>query len=711
MEPGTNNGVLNAIFQSARPVPHMLNQPGGVEYLPFARPDDQKTGGQHTSTPPQDIFTNDPTPPDPYAAIRGIVNGEQVTLRSLITPRHEVPSSARSALYREIPSHLQTELTKTMITISRFMEFVEGLTEVDIKKGRIQRKIREWMERLPKLAETVIRYYTEEGLRPLRAILRLMDEAYAERDATAIRIDLDIARLNKQDPTGSLADEYIPALGRWLTKNIERDEEAKRLFRDFRPVVIRLPERTSFLIAGSNREQGALLVRLVMEKLKGLEKDIREELIRLQSLGKIAKEVDLTRFSPTGVVHYTTMPLGSFMTKYKAAKQLESARRIPRPVASSKVMDEIARLNAETVLLKEARPQQAMLVGGFTVYGHIDPIIGGDENMLRGLEEYIRERKGTIPLGRYGYEGEKDPYVKSRERYPDLTHAVAEITRPIHIKGGGSLEYLTSIIQELISGKNPSLELLEQLKRAAKDLVQRLLNMGEEGRRDSQYLMLMKPTRTMGDKNANFFVEQVGLIHAFLQRAGVDAKYNVIAAIELDDMKASLGKYPPRGDVDTRFQGYRELVFKVFEELGLLPPVIAAEGDQIRIAYSTRRIDGTEVDPELPLRVYQQRLKRSEASKKRYFQPTVKVEVGGEVQRLPLWIKEDGSYVPSRHRPNGARPYMKTVTATVAWTHADFSTARGVERIDPDVRRLYQYIDELKGKNGPRKEGLGRLSN
>lgn len=649
-----------------------------------------------------------------YDNITADINGTTIRLRDILTPTHDIPSRERTELYRLIPEHLRTAHTSRLLRIAEIREFFNELTAANLHRnlGRVKAAAHE----LKRLTGSIIEMYTEKGLRPLNGILRLVNEAYNGRNATAVRIDFDIGILNKRDQTGSLADEYIPAIGNWLLSKIEYSDEAVRIFGDFLPVVIRLLERTSFIIVGSNSEQGRKLVEFVKRKLTTFEDDIRGILLAQQKEGHIAQSVDLSSFRPTATVYHSTLYFTSFMERQRRVMHISNIKQVPRHMVISLIEKELTRFNAEAVWLKDHSPAKMLTIGGFRIYNNSAlPKKNANEGIINSLKTYIARRKGTIPFGVFGFEDETDPEVRSYNRFPDIRHAVGEITRPRRIKGGGSLEYFLDRVYQLTQNNNKQRdgELLNNIKRAAEDLCQRLLNMGEEARHDPQYLALMKPTRRTDGENANFFMEQIALLEAFLRLAGHGhVKYNIIATIEFDDAKASLDAIPPSGATDARFQGYRKLLLTTAESLGLYPVIVAAEGDQLRAAFAGVNMAGAAIDPALPLSRYQLDLRRIGELKNEFFQPTVKFERGEQLLRLPVWFDPTtGNMMATRARPKGAVPWKKVVGATISYAYVDLSTPDGVVDADKKIRCMFKYIDKkLKFQHGPFiKQGFGRL--
>lgn len=653
----------------------------------------------------------------PTSELGNVINGK-ITYADINNTQLTILPAERLELYRHSPPHLRTAHTDRLLKIGDLWKYFKSLKPEDFKKR--SQKIREAASELKELTFDVIDLYTEGRLLPIFGVSRLTNEAYRGRDATAIRFDFDIGTLNRLvDPTGSLADEFIPAIGDWFNDKIVSDRQAFYLFGEQPLTVIRLPERTSFVVIGPNSEEGKELVNFVTSELKYFTWDMQNRLLEAQKKGRIAPDVDISAFEPTATAHYTTIHLKGFMEEYRSNHNLSPIRKIPRYKVVNHVLDELRRLAGETTYLKAYPPAEpAIVVGGFFVYGD-EALPKESEPMYQSLTEFIGGGRGFIPFGRFGFQDEKDPETRFIHEYRDIPHHLGDIYSQSRGGRKGALEYFLQMVDSLTLhpalARTPKLDLF---RKTTDSLVMLVLNIGEEARRDSKFPSPVKSIRTWSKEPADFFLEQVGSLEYLSLEGLKGVKYDILATVEVDDGRSFTTQHPIVSLIDEDFQRIKWLIFDIEKEMELYPPVVAAEGDQIRVAVPSVTKNGVKLMPEDILKYYQQRVHRWFADKQ--FQPYAKV-VGedGELVRLPIWVdKESGELKVADRQPKKYVPWEKALTVTISYTEmpdlsklGSASEASGAEKANRKIHLMFKYIDKnLKAQNGPFvKEGFGRL--
>lgn len=644
-------------------------------------------------------------------------NAEAV-IDGIFDSNHIVDARERFRLYNMIPENVLTAHTARMMEIEKLWDFLKDLSPADF--ARKLDEIKAATHKLVELSYDIIRVYTNDGLLPNFAVSRLVKAAYAGEDVTAIRFDLDVSGLNSGDPTGTHADEYIPEVGDWLHTNVVTSFNIYRLFGGVPPVVVQYPNRTSFALFGPNRERGKKFIEFVMGRLAFYEEDMRAALSIAQAEGLIAPDVDVANFSPTGTIHHTTIHLREFMQDYARRYRLRGIADVPTHEVIAHVLSEMRRVAAETTFLNDHAVADAVRIGGLAVYG--DEALPLPLNSEYGsLLEYIRTGHGSIDFGRFGYQNEEDPETRAMMEHPDVALNLKDITSLRQPngngggrQGGGAIENLSYWVERFVA--NPALaqksELFHLFKAEVENMARLVLNLGEEARRAFNFTPTMKSTRRIRGENADFFMEQIGLMNRLLRNLGYErAAYDVLATIEVDDGRAFGRAFPSKDGVDGNFQMIKKLLFDTARQMKMFPPIVAAEGDQIRVAISSMGRLGDAIEPEAFLRAYQRNLRNWHRERGYHFQPYAKVKAGRRMMRLPVWTDRRGSYVAQKERPPGFVPFMKVLTATAVWTlMPDLTAGNAASQVNSQVRQGFRYIDKFaKGQRGYHKEGLARL--
>jgi hypothetical protein len=649
-------------------------------------------------------------------------------IRAIFASGHVVGAKDRPDIYELVPGELLTAHTARLIRIKQLYEELMALAPADFADDARRAAIDGYVREFAELAHDVIDMYTEGGMLPSFAVNYLVRTAYAMEDASAVRMDFDVSRLNALDDTNALGDEFIPETGYWLNDSIVSDAGLFRLFGYSQPVAMRYPERTSFAVFGKNGERGANFVECVLDKLQGFEGDMRGTLVGIQAAGFIPPAVDVPNLRPRASVYHTTIRLKDFMNRYMRKHGLISPSQVPRHKIIEHVLGEMRRLAAEAVFLKAHMREKADIESGFAVFEPSD--LPADRSPLRvRLDEYKRRGIGTIPYGRFGFQDEKDPAVRAYLELPDVALNLRDITSPMlgnqddsiergEGRGGGAIEHVAHwtnrFLREPALAENPMF--MHLFQKEVNNLAILALNMGEEARREFRYTPTMKSTRRVRGQNADFFVEQIAMMNALFEKVGYDGVYyDTLAMVEVDDGRAFGRAFHNTDRVDTKFQIIKKLLFDIASEMGMLPPIVAAEGDQIRVAFSSRRMDGTAVDSEAYLRRYQSTVKDWYKKRGLVFQTDAKIYDGPAMYRRPVWYDGGDTFVASDERPEGLDPFKKPVTVTVVWGKIQRPKTKEDAKILNEMVRLGFRFVGTDGKrsnqwNCPyRKEGFARL--
>jgi len=615
---------------------------------------------------------------------------------------HEIPALERLEYYSLIPLHLRTAHTERMLEVGEILSYFETLTLADITDQSVV--VRKLAQELIEQTFKIVDLYVEDRLLPIFGVARLLNEAYQGHNSVAVRFDFDVGILNLLDETGSLGDEYVPLLGDWLLKHLSNNNEAFTRFNGHPPTVVRLPERTSFLIIGSNGATGQDLIDFVMSELVNFKSEMFDALSIAQKKDRISEEVDLHGLKLSATIHYTTLQLQNFMDGYMAEHGVEEKKFIPRRVIIDHIHSELRRLAGETIFFKAYPPTTPIIAhSGLTVYN--DTLLPPESDFLYdSLRTYVDEGRGFVPFGRFGYhvnyEPEPDPRTRAHLEFPDIPHNLGDIYR----EGGGAVVDFWKAVDGVIT--NPSPENFRLLRNYARGLALLVLNIGEEGRHDFRYPATMKSTRFIKGEPADFFTEQVGMLERIFA-----VKYDVISAIEVDDASTFTREHPPNDLTDSEFQHLKLLIFKVADKWNLYPPVVAAEGDQIRMAFVSKTAAGEPLDVEGFLKDYQ--LTVHSYYEDRPIHPVAKVETLHGLRKLPIWIHpETGELKVAPDQPMGFDRFSRTMTVTISYTDLpQLDSPEDVRQATEAVRLMFKYIGlNLKSQRGEfLKEGFGRL--
>lgn len=614
-----------------------------------------------------------------------------------LSPQFVLSTEERIDFYRRIPVEIRTLLSDKLVKIGELREFFLGLEPSDFaEKPEV---IHGQLKELSLLTFDVINAFTCDGLHFQNAISRLIKEARAGKDVTAIRMDLDITSLNKLDQTGSLADAYLPAFGEWLNRNIAN---SRYLPRGISPMVVQLPDRTSFLIVGANSGYGKVLMKFVELQLRDFERDMKEGLQEFQDSGKINPDINIADLHFGGVIHSSTLKLAD-LKKMSVAGIIDGATK------------ELIRLSAETTWLKAFDPDAKLIIGGFKLYSR-DVVEELDGTPMRAsLQIFVDSGRGFIPMGIFGYEDVADPVKKQALEHLNIPLKVGQITRPSN--GGAMLEKFGGMTITLIT--NPEKAYVEPLfsayKTMAESLTSDLISLGAEARTGLRYRATLR--------DMSHFAEQIAVHNSLLKEAGLPITYDKLFMIEIDDGRAFNIAYPKTDKVDTNFQMVNKLVFDTAAILNYFVPIVMATGDQILVSLPSFDADGKKVNPAQFANEYQKNVKSwyesapYEGKVGMTFQPYAKV-VGedGKVVRLPVWVNGAGEFSVGKKPLPDYLPFMKTVTATVAWADVpNIATAEDVKVLRDLSHKGFSFIDsELKiqidpstGKPTYYKEGAG----
>lgn len=681
---------------------------------------------------------------------------------------HVLSVRQRLGLYGLIPDVYLTEHTKRMKKIGRIWTQL-GLVEPSDFKVR-SNDIEEATKQLIRLAYDVMGLYTQNGSLPHFAMRRLIKSAYAGEDVTAVRFDWDVSRLNKTDTTGSLADEFIPHVDGWLRTGIINSADLYALFGNIPPEAAQFPERTSFAIFGSNGRKSGMFVGYILNRLRLLEEDTRIELLESQENGYLSSDVEIMAVKPRAIIYHKILQLKDFMHAYVRENGLNSLEEVPRYKVIEHIMGQLDLLAAETTFVKTHAVADAVRIGGLLVYG---PSALPDRGHAKFdlLERFRKTGRGNVPFGRYGYQDEKDPRTRVKLEHPDVARDIRDLSSPMRItrtvdndriwdwvegmqkalaedqdtvmakdfpgdvyelqqdeypedvyelykEEGGAIEHLWHWVDAFT--RDPELAEREDLfglfKRELANVATLVLNMGEEARREFRFTSTFKSTRRIDGEKADFFVEQMSLMNGLLAKLGYkDTRYDVLAMVEVDDGRAFGMSYPKADHVDGQFQIIKRLLFDVSKNMGLFPPVVAAEGDQIRVAFSSMSRKGTRFNPKIYLKKYQAAVKEWYEARGLSFQAYAKIEDGDAVLRIPVWVNDEGEFHTGEKAPEGFYGYKKVVTVTVAWTLTpDLKTESDATTLNSRVRMGFRYVDAVgKRKNAHgcpyRKQGLSRI--
>lgn len=610
------------------------------------------------------------------------------------------PCSSMGALrrcdsYEQIGAPFLTAHTARLLEVRGLRDRLYGLAPTDFYRNG--NEIASSVRKLTQLAYFVLDLYSERGLLPAFAIERLVNEAYKGKDAVAMQIDFDVWMHNRADKSGSLVDELIPALSDWFLTHIKNSKKAFEAF-GAPPTVVRTAQRTSFVVIGPNAEQGDEFIKFVMEELRHLEPDIKKSLCLAQTEGRVSAKVGFDDFKLTAAAHHSKM-------------RLKGLGRVSREDRLKEVSNELARLSAEVKFLKDNPPvDRGTLIGGVYVYD--DPALPIEiDPLYASLRYYVDKKAGFIFPGQFGYGHILDPEARARHEYPEYNDDIGLVSRPLHKNGGGAVERLLMMTDTFLAAPNRiSAEKLRRFKQAVDDLALRILNLGETARRFSRYPMLMKAKRYWeGEKQkerADFFVEEISRYENIF---GVE--YDKLVAIEVDDGRAFGENYPSPDLVDGHFQMIKKILFDMAKEYNLYPPVMAAEGDQIRVAFSTTTADGGKIDAEEFLREYQRRVREHFAPMQ--FQALAKVETRDGPRKLPVWVNDDGKFLVQSVMPAGFKPFKKGLTVTLSYADkASLSSEGSSAVVNWLIRQMFDYIDTLKSQRGIFvKEGFGKFEN
>ena len=666
-------------------------------------------GSAHPSDMPDSNFVSG----DPASGLSGVVRGgysmplterQRALLNDIVfNPELTTPALDRIGDYSRIPAHLRTELANKLIRVGEIYRDLISVQEVDFALR--PEEINALVQELDQLSREVIDFYTEKRSLPIFAINDLVNMTHEvgrnrelSGDAYLFRFDFDVGVLNNLiDTTGNAADIYVPSIFDLLRDSLGAE------FGGFPLSVARLPERTSYLVAGHGTPE---FVNHVVTGTGGYSINVKDLLLQGQIDGRISADVDLSRFDAGATVHYTRLHLRDFVDGYAKEHRLESTDKVPRDAVVDYLLSEFRRTAAETVFLKVFPKEPVMVQGGMYIFnGSSLPL--PDDPLHAALMGYVDRDAGFVSLG-ITLSGIQEPHPDASDweremvmelTFPNIPHDLGFMTRSREMHGGGVLERLEDLTRDIMARPETAAEHMGEFYQLISYIAMNDMHMGELGRRNFRFPIEVK---------WEHFYEEIGKLEAKFKGFGVDVKFGYFADIEIDNQSSYNRTYSERKT--DRINELKQVIMTVSRDHGV-PVVLSANGDQIRCAFG--RVNGSNPDYVALLRDIQ--ISVAKKFEEEPFQPAAKIETGRGMKKVPIWVNAvTGKYAEAMEIPvgEGWEPFLKTLTVTIA--HAplpDISTPEGVAVAEAQSGRGITEIDAvLKKQNGRYgKQGFGQI--
>lgn len=452
-------------------------------------------------------------------------------------------------LYRLVPEHLQTDLIRTAIRINDLYGFFETLTPEDFRTR--PEVIWANTQELYNLTYKSVGYYTRNNHHPATALEKALNMARQGKNALLIRIDYDIASLNKLDPSGALADKVVDYFDEWYTE-LEIDPVAWNTFGDNTPAYAQMMDRTAWMVVGPNSEEGNALLDYIIYQQAYAEDDVKKMLRTAQSNGEIPPpaQLNVEEVALRATIHHDTLHLKDFMSGYAGEHSLRSYAEVPRFEIVKQIIREMSRVTAQTAYLKSNPPPEgvgAWIDHHIYIYGPDALPTSAEPEAYATLQGDIAIGKKFVPFGLYGPGMDiQDPELRAQALNIDFRHAIGFLYRHPKFEGdGGAIERSAYLFDSMRKDGVTTAQVAEFLQNI-RFIAQHDLNMLEMGRRDVVNSFVMTPSEAL---------TQVAIYSAYY---GIP--YDIMHAEEIDDGNALTTTYPEKiddpvnGMVDAKFQ-------------------------------------------------------------------------------------------------------------------------------------------------------------
>jgi len=631
-------------------------------------------------------------------------------LERAASPVPELNWFEQLVLLKFIPTENRTPFTAKILETGQIIDFFRQLSQNDLSNPQIIAKIQTYAEKLRTFTPEILDVYSRNGTRAEFLISYLYNAALNGENAVTFRIDLNVTEMNYLDPTGNLGNEFLPYYGKKTHDRLTTPEAialAERV-----PAVTHQPDRTSFVIAGPSNGKTLPFRNFLFNQLNEVNLGLGADLQQMFQTGRIGANVDIASFEPQGVMRVKTIYLRDLIAAEAAKRGIVAsnpAAILPKEVVLDIIENQLKVLAAETTAVK-TMPQMApeTVIGGLKVYTDASFEMFTDPQRV-SMETFLG--RGYVPFWTFIPEDANiTPEQRAKLEFSDIAREINEVTSGNSKGEHGKLERFLLLAKEAVAEPQKFTPAkLAELKRAGAELGIALIEKGAEARRDARYPAMVNPDRNAGGEANDFFVEE---IIKFEKASGT--KYDALACVEVDNAKAFLIAYPVADKNDSSFQTIRKIIFETARDMGLPPIIVAAEGDQIRVAFATKTKDGRSISPTDFLAEVQSRI-RNKYSDRKFQQFEKYVDESGQMKRRPLWSDPHGRVFGMETEPALALGYKRHVTGlTVTCSHStmpDIYSEDGRKNANIKVGAMFKHIDgELKTQRGKHtKEGLGEL--
>jgi len=590
---------------------------------------------------------------------------------------------------------LRSWLSGAMIYVENTIDFLNDLTVEDISHD-LKKKLPLVSAMLEEIVQDLKSPYIDNGSLSLLALERIQNLLFRDKQASMLRLNINLTDANKVDTSSNLGTAYKHAVLEWLQKEFGERHISLN------------PEGSSFLAINVSRHEISC----------SLGRFAREILYRLRH----PEMYERYEFDPAVLDHFVPSATGMFLTMGTEGLEVDEVVESGDAEATLELqkrmigqIEESMRLLAVGSTLAEKDPASIGLISGMGVYDADDlPLLPGKPG-YEILKEKLELGTGYVPPSVYRSEFTRGTPTMDEEFriHPRFGHDFGHLDHPERKDTpggkddtpGGALQLLQKAILALSAaeGEEEIEFALETLKKTTRrfSLALDLGRIARSNPRNPAFVKWIQEVKLSdGTKLQDpYFVERVSLR---------PEKIVHLITLEIDSFKAFSDTYPV-DEADSHFWGVFDPFFEEARERGIDQPLITQiAGDLVALAVPVIDSEGNAVDIEEYVTSAQQRIK--EKYKDMPFQDRAKVKVkngnGYRIERLPMWQK--GNMVTSQERqPKGAEPFLTTLTVTAVATTAETPrTSHGRKLWEDNIALMASKIEALKEEKRPHKGGF-----
>lgn len=576
----------------------------------------------------------------------------------------------------QVDASIRSWLSTAMVYIESSLDFLGDLTLEQVTP-ELQRKLPLLSEMFEEIVQDLKSPYLDNGSLPLLSLERIQNLLFRDKNASVLRLHINMTEANKLDPSGNLGTAYKRAVLEWLQREFgERNISLN-------------PEGSSFLAINISRHA-------ISCSVGRFEREIKYAL-------RSPEMYERYGFNPEFVSDFTPRATSMFMSidteglhidEVLSSQEASSILDLQTQIIGR--IEESLRLLAVGTTLAERDPASVGMAAGASVYNLVDlPLVPGKsgyETLKRNLDLGL----GYVPPSRYQSSSSMGtPTIDEKfQRHPRYAHDFGRLDHPGRMDTpGGALQHLQNALSQLASaeGEEACSQALAQLGEAVEGfkIVLDIGRMARSNPRNPAFVKWMQEIRLSDRSNLmdSYFIERIAL--------RPEAQVHLVV-MEVDSFKAFSARYPV-DETDSHFWGLFEPFFDEAKARGIDQPLVTqVAGDLIALALPVVDAKGRAVDISGFVTAAQERVKQKYQHKP--FHDTAKVKIRSDketrIERQPLWQRGYAVF-PSRVQPKDTEPFMNTLSLTAIATTAP--TPRDTEDMRAWVRTINNIAKEIEG--------------